>query len=159
ISIGCIIVRNYYFIAVDPHVPFQPREVSLGQVLRVPARSRWRKPLAKPIDRRLSDQGHRHLPITNVEIAGPCPVPAQCLMGIEELFHVPPLGKSSSQLLSLFAVHGREERLEVVLLGPLSLPLNVLVERSCLAVLGGVGQLRRCITRPTRPERLRGQFA
>ena len=59
------------------------------------------------IDRRLSDQGHRHLAIANVEIACPCAVPTQCLMCIEELPHVPPFGKISGQLLNLVAVAGR----------------------------------------------------
>ena len=50
-------------------------------------------------------------------------------MGVEELLDMPPLGKILGQRLDFVAVSCREERLEVVLLGPLSLPLNVLVER------------------------------
>jgi hypothetical protein len=59
-------------------------------------------------------------------------------MGIEELLNMPPLGKIPSQRLDFVAVRCREERLEVMLLGPLSLPLNVLVKRSRLAVPGSV---------------------
>ena len=59
-------------------------------------------------------------------------------MGVEELLHMPPLGKILGQRFNFVTVRCREERLEVVLFGPLSLPLSVLVERSRLAVLGGV---------------------
>ena len=117
----------------------------------------WGQPLAKLIDRRLGDQGHRHLAITNVEIARPRPVPAQRLMGVEELLHMPSLGKFAGQLLDLVAIAGREERVEAVLLRPLPLPLDVLVERPGLAVLRGVCQLRGRIARPPRPEQLRRQ--
>ena len=78
-------------------------------------------------------------------------------MGIEELLHVPSLGKISGQLFNLVAIAGREECVEAVVLRPLPLPLDVLVERPGLAVLRGVCQLRGRIARPTRLERLRRQ--
>ena len=144
-------------LLLDPHVPFESLEVGRGHVLRVPTRRGRGEPLAQLIDRRLGDQGHRHLAIANVEIARPRAVPAQCLMSIEELLHVPALGKISGQLLDLVAIAGREERIEAVFLRPLPLPLDVLVERPGLAVLGGVCQLRGRIARPPRPEQLRRQ--
>jgi hypothetical protein len=64
------------------------------------------QPLAQPMDRRLSDQGHRHLAITDVEIAGPCPVPAQGLKGVEELLDMPTLGEFAGQRLDFIAVAG-----------------------------------------------------
>src|SRR5208283_4179113 len=142
ISIRSVVVRHEDSVPVDPHVPLQSPEVRRGHVLRVPTRRGWSKPLAKPIDRRLSDQPHRHLAITNVEIACPCTIPTQCLVSIEEFLHMPSLGEFSGQLLNLVAIAGREECVEAVFLRPFPLPLDVLVERPGVAVLRRVCQLR-----------------
>ena len=136
-------------LSVDSHVPLQPREVGRGHVLRVPARRGRGQPLAELIDRRLGDQRHRHLAVADVEIARPCPIPAQRLMGVEELLHMPSLGEVPGQLLDLVAVAGREEGVEAVFLRPLPLPLDVLVERPGLAVLRGVWPASRSRSRPT----------
>src|SRR5208283_820757 len=154
ISIRSVVVRHEDSVPVDPHVPLQFPEVRRGHVLRVPTRRGWSKPLAKPIDRRLSDQPHRHLAITNVEIACPCTIPTQCLVSIEEFLHMPSLGEFSGQLLNLVAIAGREECVEAVFLRPFPLPLDVLVERPGVAVLRRVCQLRGRIARPPRLEHL-----
>ena len=78
--------------------------------------------------------------------------PSPRLVGVEELLHMPSLGEIPGQFLNLVAVSGREEGVEAVLLGPLPLPLDVLVERPGLAVLRGVFQLRGRIARPPRLE-------
>src|SRR5450759_471832 len=79
-------------------------------------------------------------------------------MGVEELLDMPPLREILGQHLNFIAVRCREERVEVVLLGPLSLPLNVLVERSRLAVSGGISQLRGRVASPARSERFGEEF-
>src|SRR6516225_1581796 len=112
VSVRSVIVCYYDCLVLDSHVPFEPPEIGRGHVLGVPARRGRGQPLAELIARRLSDQGHRHLAIADVEVAGPRPVPAQGLMGIEELLHVPPLGEFAGQLLDLIAVAGRQERIE-----------------------------------------------
>jgi hypothetical protein len=93
VGVGSIVVRHHDCIGVDPNVSFPPEKVSLGQVLRIPTLRRRRQPFSQLIDRSLGKKCHCRLPVTNVEIASPGPVPAKRLMGVEELLHMPPLGE------------------------------------------------------------------
>src|SRR6516225_4652049 len=129
---GCVsrvIICYLDRIVSNSHIPLESPKVSHGHVLRVPGLRGRSKPFAKLINRRLSDQCHCHLAVANVEIAGPCAVPAQRLVRIEELLHVPAFGKILGQLLDLTPIARPEECIETVFFGPLSLPLDELVER------------------------------
>src|SRR5208283_4719555 len=106
VCIRSVVVRDDDRIAVDPHVPLESPEVGRGHVVRIPVCCGWGKPLAKPVDRRLSDQRHGHLTVTYVEVARPCTIPTQCLMSIKEFLHMPSLGKIYGQFLNLVAIAG-----------------------------------------------------
>src|SRR5215472_9026826 len=104
---------------------------------------------------RLRDQCHRHLPVSDVEVAGPRAIPPQRLIGVEELFDMPSLGKVSRQCVDLLTLGGRKEGLEMIILVPLSGSLDELVKRARLAVTGRIKLLGGCIARPAPLEALR----
>jgi hypothetical protein len=61
------------------------------------------------MDRRLGQQGHAHLSVTDVEVQRAGMPPAEGLMGVEELLHVPAFGKLTGQGIYRVAVRGGEE--------------------------------------------------
>src|SRR6516165_6558611 len=80
-------------VVLNSYVSFESREVGISHVLGVPVRRGRGEPLAELVNRGLGHQGHRHLTVANIEIARPCTVPAECLMSVEKLLHVPAFGK------------------------------------------------------------------
>ena len=49
--------------------------------------------MAELVQSGLSDQSHRHVAVTDIEVEGAGPVPAERLMGIEEFLDMPAFGK------------------------------------------------------------------
>jgi hypothetical protein len=61
-------------------------------VAGVPRGERFSQSAAQLVKRGLSNQGHRHLAVADVEVQSSSAFPAERLMSIEELLDVPPLG-------------------------------------------------------------------
>src|SRR3990172_12427571 len=81
----------------------------------------------------LSDQGHRHLPITDIQIQGACAMPSQSLVVIEKLLNVPSLRVMDRELFQFISIASTEEGFKVVIFWAFPFALNELVVGALMA--------------------------
>ena len=77
ICVRRVVVGHEDGFAADPHVPFEALEDRLGQMGGVPTGDRFAESLPQLRDEGLGDQGEGHVAVSNVEVEGSGPVPAQ----------------------------------------------------------------------------------
>src|SRR5512136_2604068 len=75
----------------------------------------------------LSNQGHRHLPITDIQIHGSCTMPPQRLVVFKKLLNVPSFRVMDRKVLYFISITGTEKCLVIVILGAFAVTLNKLV--------------------------------
>jgi hypothetical protein len=92
VDVGGIVVSDDHRVIADPNIPIQSREKVRGQMSGVPVLKGLANPLPELMNDRLSEQGHGHVPIADVQIESAGPPPTQVLIKLEELLDVPALG-------------------------------------------------------------------
>src|SRR4030043_2110530 len=75
----------------------------------------------------LSDQGHRHLPIADVQIHGSCAMPPQSLVVFKKLLNVPSFWVMDRKVFHFISITSTEKCLIIVILGEFAVTLNKLV--------------------------------
>src|SRR3990170_3647049 len=93
----------------------------------IPVINRRTEPLSHHETCCLSDQGHRHLPVADVQIHGACTMPPQSLVVFEKLLDVPSCGVIDREVFHFISITGAEKCFKVIILGTFAFTLNKLV--------------------------------
>ncbi len=126
IGVGGVVEGDEDGVVVDADVTVESGEQVRGEVLGVPGAEGFAEALARLVEDGLGDEGEGHGAVADVEVESAGAVPAKGLIGVEEFFDVPALGKVGGQGMELVALGGTEEGFELIVIGDFAAALDEL---------------------------------
>ena len=151
-----IIVGDDDGIVGDADVALESSEEVFGQVGSIPLSNGQIESLAELMNGGLSDEGHGHVPVADVQIKSPGALPPEGLIGIEEFFQVPALGVVFNEGVEGIVMARRQEAPEAIVGVVFTAALNDLVERVIALSMGEME--RMCRDGQSDPRGLEGFF-
>ena len=76
ISMGGVVEGHDDGVLLDANIAIEAMKDGPSQVRGVPAGVRFSQPLTQLMEHGLGDEGHRHLTVTDIEVAGASPFPS-----------------------------------------------------------------------------------
>jgi hypothetical protein len=116
----------------------------------IPVGIRGTESLAELVQSALSEESHRHVAVTDMEVEGAGPIPAESLMGIEELLDMPAFREVLSEGLDFRMRTSGEEGFEAIIVRFFAAALNQLAAGAGQAAFEGVRALSGREARPVR---------
>src|SRR4030067_1340017 len=107
------------------------------------------------MDQRLTDEGHRHLSVPNIQVQRSRALPTQPLIEVEELLDMPPFGKLQRQGIHFLAIGGRQKSLVLPILWWFAAALDKLMVRPRLTAGQGAALLQGGEASPAARESVR----
>ena len=125
--LGGVVVGDVDGTVADSDLALESVEEVSGQMLGVPLPVRMTKALPELVDSCLRNQGEVHLAVPDVEVHCAGAIPAERLLGVEELFDMPSPGIIDRERFDLVPVAGRHESFEVPIIATLFVALDQLM--------------------------------
>jgi len=130
LPVGGIMAGDDDGVVLHAHIACQAAENILRQMGGIPGGEGRAQALPELMDCRLGHQGQRHVPVTNVQVEGARPLPAQSLVEFEKLLDMPALRIMDAQVGDLGTGRGGQEGFIMKVLRSFTRSLDDFVERA-----------------------------